>query len=157
WGGSPQGSAVEYPPNAGTYTLSLTCDGVSAAPVVITVTDVPPTATLSAQPSSITLGESTTLTWSSTNAESCAAGGDLWSGLLNTSGAQAVKPSSTGSYTFTVTCSRANGESAETTTTVTVAAAPSPPPPAPSGGGTGGGGGGGAFEMDSLAALATLL
>lgn len=158
WGGQPQGSAVEYPPNAGTYTLSLTCDGtVSATPVVITVTDVPPTATLSAQPSSITLGESTTLTWSSTNAESCAAGGDLWSGLLNTSGARAIKPSSAGSYIFTVTCSRANGESGEATTTVTVAAAPSSPPPASSGGGAGGGGGGGAFEMASLAALATLL
>jgi hypothetical protein len=154
WGGQPQGSAVEYPANAGTYTLSLTCDGVSAAPVVITVTDVPPTATLSAQPSSITLGDSTTLTWSSTNTEGCNAGGDLWAGTLSTSGSQTVKPSSAGSHIVTVTCGRANGESAVATTTVTVAA-PSSPPPASGGGG--GSGGGGAFEADSLAALATLL
>jgi hypothetical protein len=155
WGGSPQGSAVEYPPNAGTYTLSLSCDGANATPVVITVTDVAPTATLSAQPASITLGDSTTLTWSSTHAEGCTAGGDLWAGMLGASGTQTVTPADAGSYTVTVTCGRANGESADAKATITVSAPSSQKAPPPASGG--GGGGGGALEVDSLEVLATLL
>ena len=107
WGGQPQGSAVEYPEFAGTYTLTLSCAGVSATPPVITVTHVPPTASLSVQPASITLGDSTTLTWSSTYADGCSASGDLWGGgLPATSGSQTVTPPGTGSYTFNVTCGR---------------------------------------------------
>jgi len=158
WGGSPQGSAVEYPANAGTYTLTLSCSGVNAAPLVITVTDVPPTATLSAQPPSITLGDSTTLTWSSTYAEGCNAAGDLWpGGMLAISGSRSLTPADTGSYTLVVTCGRANGESATAKATVIVSAPPSQSPPPPASGGGGGSGGGGAFEFDSLVVLATLL
>jgi hypothetical protein len=160
WGYSSQGSTVEYPPNAGTYTLNMTCapgNPVTSAPLVITVNDIPPTAALSALPTSITLGDSTTLTWSSTNAEGCTAGGNpgggAWAGVLPTSGSQNVKPVSTGSFTATVTCGRANGEHADAQVTITVAAAPSQsPPPSASGGG-----GGGALGFDSIAMLSALL
>lgn len=162
WGGHPQGSAVEYPGYAGTYTLTLSCGGVSATPLVITVTDVPATATLTAQPASITLGDSTTLAWSSTYADACTPGGDLelWAGDggLAANGSMTVTPLDTGSYTLTLTCSRAyGGGHAVAKATLTIVAPPpkSTPPPASSGGG--GGGGGGTFEVDSLAALATLL
>jgi hypothetical protein len=83
-----------------------------------------PTASLSANPTSINAGLSSTLSWSSTIATSCTSGNFAASGV---SGSAVVRPSAT--TTYSITCS-GNGGSATATTTVTVAAAP-PPPPAP--------------------------
>jgi phosphatidylinositol-3-phosphatase len=58
-----------------------------------------PTATISANPTSITQGGSTTLTWSSTNATSATLNGSA----VATSGSQTVSPSSTTTYTLSVT------------------------------------------------------
>jgi outer membrane protein OmpA-like peptidoglycan-associated protein len=84
-----------------------------------------PTATLTASPTSIMAGQSSTLTWSSTNATRCTA---PWTTSTATSGTQSVSPTSTTSYTITCT---GNGGSVASSANVAVAmAAPPPPPPA---------------------------
>jgi uncharacterized protein (TIGR03118 family) len=69
-------------------------------------TPPPPTVTLSVSPTSITAGQSATLTWSSTQAVSCAASG-AWSGSEAVTGSQAVTPTASGSVTYTLTCTGA--------------------------------------------------
>ena len=67
-----------------------------------------PTVTLSVSPTSITAGQSATLMWSSTQATSCTASG-AWSGSQAAMGSQAVAPTTSGSVTYTLTCTGANG------------------------------------------------
>jgi hypothetical protein len=107
---------------------------------------------LTASPTSITAGGATTLTWSSTNADSCegAGGGigDTWPGTKATSGSQSIQepyapvaPSVT--LTYTLTCrSVASGQSVSSSTMVLVCRKPAKSH------------GGGA--LDSLALLALL-
>jgi uncharacterized protein (TIGR03118 family) len=66
----------------------------------------PPPVTLSVSPTSITAGQSATLTWSSTQAVSCTASG-AWSGSEATTGSQVVTPAAAGSVTYTLTCTGA--------------------------------------------------
>jgi hypothetical protein len=81
-----------------------------------TVPPPAPTATLAASPTSISAGQSATLSWSSTNATSCAGGNFTASGI---SGSATVSPSVTTSYSVTCT---GNGASATALATVTVQA-----------------------------------
>lgn len=86
-----------------------------------------PTATLSASESSVPVGTSVTLTWTSANANSCAASGgtagDGWTGNnLATSGNLQVKETTPGTQTYTVTCSAGN-QSAQAQVQVTFTAA----------------------------------
>jgi uncharacterized protein (TIGR03118 family) len=67
-----------------------------------------PTVTLSVSPASITAGQSATLMWSSTQAASCTASG-AWSGSQASMGSQAVTPTTSGSVTYTLTCTGASG------------------------------------------------
>lgn len=78
--------------------------------------DPAPTVTFTANPGSINAGQSSTLTWSSTDATGCTASGG-WSGGKGTGGNQNVTPSNTTSYTLTCTGS---GGSATASATVTV-------------------------------------
>ena len=78
-----------------------------------------PTATLSASPTSITSGQSSTLSWSSTNATSCTGSGFSPSGI---SGSASVSPTVTNNYS--VTCTGPGGTSAPATASITVTAAP---------------------------------
>jgi hypothetical protein len=92
-----------------------------------------PTATLSsannpvivsigASPTALTVGELTTLTWSSSNATGCQASGD-WSGALALSGTQLVTPLTAGTFTYILTC-----DGVASSTSVVVANAPTPIP-----------------------------
>jgi uncharacterized protein (TIGR03118 family) len=67
----------------------------------------PPTVTLSVAPTSITLGQSATLTWVSTNSTACTASG-AWSGDQAVSGTSVQTPTAAGSLTYTLTCSGAS-------------------------------------------------
>jgi uncharacterized protein (TIGR03118 family) len=58
---------------------------------------------MTVSPTSIVLGHSATLTWSSSTGTSCTASG-AWSGAEPASGSQAVTPSATGSFTYTLSC-----------------------------------------------------
>jgi len=113
-----------------------------------------PTATLSASPSTVTIGQSYTLSWSSTNAWACMAGGSgpdgaPWSGLLATSGSQVIAAgASAGQLTATLSCSFGNQQSPLARSVVSVT-------PAGSAGG-GGGGGGGTLDWMTLTVLAAM-
>ena len=76
----------------------------------------PPTVTLSVAPSSIDRGQSATLRWSSTNADSVEITPDV--GNVSTSGTQKVSPRTTTTYRITVRA--ADGQTATATVRVTV-------------------------------------
>jgi peptidoglycan-associated lipoprotein len=87
-----------------------------------------PTVTLQANPTSIKKGESSTLTWSSTNATQLSI--DQGVGSVAPQGTTTVSPSDTTTYTISAT---GPGGSANATASVSVEAPPPPqPPPAPS-------------------------
>ena len=69
--------------------------------------DQPPTAQLRSSATSLSKGGSTTLSWSSTHADSCSASGG-WGGSKATSGTQSIGPLDS-STTFTLSCAGAGG------------------------------------------------
>ena len=76
--------------------------------------------------SSILEGESISLNWSSTNANSCSASGD-WNGTKSTSGSESIQLSEVKTYTFTLTCSGVSGTTnAVSSINVQVSALPNP-------------------------------
>jgi uncharacterized protein (TIGR03118 family) len=82
----------------------------------------PATLSLSVEPTTITLGQSATLTWT-TNGASCTAGG-AWSGTKSAGGSENVTPTATGTLTYTLTCAGGGyGESQVAMATLTVNAA----------------------------------
>ncbi len=115
------GSQSVFPTSTTTYTLTVTdANGFEVtATAVVTVTDAP-TATLSANPATITAGQSATLSWSSTNGVNV----EIDQGIdsVGASGSQSVSPTSTTTYTLTVT--DANGFKATATAVVTVTEPP---------------------------------
>lgn len=74
-----------------------------------------PSVNLTAYPASITLGQSSTLSWTSTYTNSCSAS---WTGSVATSGSQSVSPTATSYYT--ITCYGTNGQSVTDNATVSV-------------------------------------
>jgi len=85
-----------------------------------------PTVTLQASPSSINKGESSTLSWNSTDATQLSIAPDV--GAVTAQGSTRVTPSDTTTYTITAT---GPGGSASATASVNVAQPPPPPPPPP--------------------------
>ena len=69
---------------------------------------VPPTATLGAAPTSITTGQSSVLTWSTTNATTVSINQGI--GTVAASGTRSVSPTATTTYTLTATNSRRHGD-----------------------------------------------
>lgn len=95
-------SEAVTPSVTSTYTLSCTGPGgstVRSATVVVN----PPVVTLSASPTLIGPGNSSTLSWTATGASSCTASGG-WSGSkTNTGGSESVSPGITSSYSISCT------------------------------------------------------
>jgi hypothetical protein len=103
---------------------------------------VPAAPTLTLASSSITMGSSTTLTWSSANNQGCTASGS-WSGPEASTGSQTVTPTAVGTDTYTLLCTNVvTGPSTATSVTLSVKAAASS-----------GGGGGGALGVATLLGL----
>ena len=92
------------------------CGGGSSSGSTNVSGDPPPSAavSISANPMTVMVEESTTITWSSTNASSCTASG-AWTGDKSTSGSESVVMNDFGEQGFTLTCGTASS-----TTTVTV-------------------------------------
>lgn len=67
------------------------------------MTPPPPTVSISVAPASIVLGQSATLTWSSSSGTACTAS-DGWSGSQTASGTAVVTPTAVGTVTYTLTC-----------------------------------------------------
>lgn len=117
--------------------------GFIKADMALSDTPSPPAITAALNPTTVSTGQSSTYTWSVTNATSCTASG-AWSGTQPLSGNMMVSDSTAGSYSYTLTCDNATGQSIDTEVlTVT------------SGGG-GGGGGGGTLDLLALFALGGL-
>ena len=104
---------------------------------------LPAGAIVSVSPTTISAGQSATVTWNGIEATSCSGSGSLSTSA--TSGSTTVTPTAAGSETFTLSCSNAHGSS-NASATLTVNAASG-----------GGGGGGGTLELSTLLALAGLL
>jgi hypothetical protein len=84
-----------------------------------------PIVSISASPTSISTGQSSTLSWVSSNTTSCSASGS-WDGDKPLSGSQVVTPTVTSNYV--ITC-LGGGTSTGDSVTVTVTFTPTPPPP----------------------------
>lgn len=107
-----------------TTTYSVTCynsSGQSASvSATLTVSQAPtstpaPTVSVTASPDSITPGQSTTISWSSSNTTSC----KLWDGSsAGISGSKTFSPSATATYS--ITCSNSSGQSASASATIYV-------------------------------------
>ncbi len=94
-------------------------DGCSETVCNITPPAVP-TASISASPQIIPLGQAATITWTSANATACTASDSLGSDSLAASGSLFESPAGIGSYTYTVTCSGPGGTSNPASVTVSV-------------------------------------
>lgn len=111
------GSVAVSPTQTTTYTITVTGPGGSTT-AQATVTVLPaPTITLTANPTTITAGQSTTLTWSSTGATSLTSSNF---GAKDINGTVAVTPAQTTTYTITV-----QGAGGSTTGQATVTVNPS--------------------------------
>jgi hypothetical protein len=118
-----QGAAIT--PNYGLYSILMATSA--------------PTVTFSSSAASVPAGQTVQLTWSSTNATSCTAGGASgWSGSEMTSGSTAVIINA--NVTLTLTCTGAGGSASQSVMVATTAA-------------TSSGGGGGAVDWWMLAVL----
>ncbi|NND64538.1 MAG: hypothetical protein HKM24_01120, partial [Gammaproteobacteria bacterium] len=120
WSGAKSaagGSEVVTPSSTATYTLSCTGAGGTAndsTTIKVNSSTPAPTVSLTAAPSSISAGGTSTLSWAITDADSCSASG-AWSGNKTTSGgSEVVTPSSTSTYTLT--CMNTNGSNSDNAT-----------------------------------------
>lgn len=134
WSGAKgtSGSQPVAPANPGSYTYSLDCTGPSgsaAGSATLTVDVPPPSVRLSVSPTTITVGQSATLTWKTWQYTSCSASGP-WSGAVALNGDQPVSPPSAGTYTYTLSCLSATKGSGSGSATLTVAPASGPAPAA---------------------------
>lgn len=108
--------------SAATVIYTVTCNfgyGPSQAQTQVTYTSVnaseppvpTPTATLTAGATNVTVGSSVTLSWTSENANTCAASGgesgDGWTGTLSVSGSMSIRETSAGTYNYAIVCSGA--------------------------------------------------
>jgi hypothetical protein len=128
WSGSKATSGNESSgPLAQDTTFTLACTGTggtSSESLTVTVAPAPaPSLALDALPQDIRQGESTTLTWSSANANSCTASG-AWTGNKAISGSDTIGPLASNA-SFSLTCTGVGGSVTEAVN-VTVAAIPAP-------------------------------
>lgn len=85
-----------------------------------------PKITLTATPSTVPAGGSTTLAYSTTDAQTCVASG-AWMGNKAPNGSESVVvPTAPGNYTYTLTCTSSTGQQSAQSTTVTVTGAGTP-------------------------------
>lgn len=103
--GTPADTSRSYP-SSGTYKIKVLAEDehfAKSAWMTKNVTvkaPLPVTATIDANPKTITKGETTTITWSSTNADNCIVSPEGWTGL---SGTKNDSPSTTSTYTLLCT------------------------------------------------------
>jgi subtilisin family serine protease len=112
----------------------------AAIALIPQVAPAAPELTLAA--TSVTVGSTTSITWSAVNATSCTGSGS-WSGAMATSGTQSLTPTAAGADTYTLRCANAAGSSQPTSVNLTATAASS-------------GGHGGALDGLALLGLAAL-
>jgi hypothetical protein len=136
-GTAPTATSPNFAAGYGFVQADMAAINVPVAEII-----VPAAPTLTLATNSIVVGSSTTITWSSANNQGCTASGS-WTGPLDSTGTQTVKPTAVGTDTYTLLCTNlASGQSAPTSVTLSVTAASSS-----------GGGGGGALGLATLFGL----
>jgi hypothetical protein len=124
---SASGSSVVYPQQTTTYTGTFSGSGgtVTCQKTITVTTPQPqaPTCSMNGNPTTITPGQSSTLTWNSTNVSSVSIN-NIGSGL-SANGSQVVWPNQTTTYTGTFTGS--NGQQVTCSQTITVTPVPQCP------------------------------
>ena len=98
---SLDGSLTVSPTETTTYTLTATGEGGTTTESVTITVHLPPTVTISADPETIHIGDSSTLSWSSTYADSCEI--DHGIGIVDVSGSTTVSPTEATTYNITAT------------------------------------------------------
>ncbi len=95
------GSITSHPSQTTTYTITVTgLGGTATASTIVTVVNPNvPKATISANPALVEAGQSSTLTWNSTNATSASIDNGI--GTVPVNGTIAISPSQTTTYTIT--------------------------------------------------------
>src|SRR5882762_1809243 len=126
-------------PFSGTKKLAVAIAGAEGASLgttrsaIVSIngnsTTAAPSVSISASPTSVASGGSSTLSWSSANATACTASG-AWSGSMATSGSKATG-AMTATKAYTLSCTGAGGTATQSAT-VAINAAP-PVPTAPTG------------------------
>jgi hypothetical protein len=161
WGitGAPSGTET-LQAGSDQYTFDITCNSIdpNVAATAFAQAELNvelPSATLAASPTSLAVGGSFTLTWSSAYATGCTASGGgadgPWTGARAPSGSAEQTATTAGTFVYTMTCSEGNVLSNPESVTVKVSASSS------SGGSSGGHGGGGAIGWLELSLLITLI
>lgn len=113
---SLNGSISVFPNMTTTYTITVrNSSGSAKSSAKVTVKSAPPTVLFSATPTSIHVGETSTLTWATTNATSASINNRI--GAVSLNGSKSVSPAKTTTYTITV---KGNGGTVSANATVTV-------------------------------------
>ncbi len=123
----------------GAYDYDLSCTGTGGMTehsailtVAVAAPPSPPTVSFTAQPAQILPGQSTSFSWTTSNATSCAASGgsgmDAWRGAEPTSstGTSSGIIAAAGAYSYTLTCAGPGGSTAQSVTVVVGMQSPSP-------------------------------
>src|SRR5215831_5678717 len=95
-------------------TSFWSCTWNSQGSLPIALPPVAPNLAITVKPSTITLGQSATLSWSSNSVTACVASG-AWSGPQPPQGTSTVTPTTTGTLAYVLGCSSAFGSLAEST------------------------------------------
>ena len=110
------GSVAITETSPGTKTYNISCSGggnTATDSVSVEVTSPPvPSVSIETSVSSIVINNSFTISWSSTNADSCSASGD-WNDSIGLSGSKTITGSETGIKTYGIVCTHSNGSTAE--------------------------------------------
>ena len=104
-------------------TSFWSCTWNSQGSLPITLPPVAPNLAITVKPSTISLGQSATLSWSSNSVTACVASG-AWSGPQPPQGTRTVTPTTTGTLAYVLGCSTPIGSLAESTVLTVQPAAP---------------------------------
>ena len=110
------GSLAVSPLETTTYTLTAIGPGGTTTESGTVTVYLPPTVTISAEPETIQVGESATLAWSSTHADSCIIEPGI--GSVDADGSITVSPTETTTYTITATGPRGTATDSVTVTVI---------------------------------------
>jgi hypothetical protein len=127
-GAAPTATSPNFAAGYGFVQADMAAANIPVADLV-----VPAAPALTLASSSVAVGASTTLTWSSANNQGCTASGS-WTGAMPSAGTQTITPTAVGTDTYTLLCTNVVGASPATSVTLSVTAA-TPPPATSSGGG----------------------
>jgi phospholipase C len=119
--GAASGNVTDSPTTATTYTAVATGAGGNSAPQTVTVQVAPQVTQFTANPTSITTGQATTLTWATTNATSVTITTSAGTTIVSAGAAAgSVTDSPSATTTYTAVASGPGGTSAPLTVTVQV-------------------------------------